>query len=124
MACPAAKSGSVAAECIFCRIVAGAIPAERVYEDDALIAIRDINPQAPTHLLLIPRRHIGSLADLTPADRDLGGALLLAAGALADRLRLVRGFRLVANSGPEGGQTVPHLHLHLLGGRAMGWPPG
>ncbi len=114
----------MAAECIFCRIVAGAIPAERIYEDEALIAIRDINAQAPTHLLLIPRRHIASLAELAPEDRDLAGALLLAARTLAARLGLAQGFRVVANSGPEGGQTVPHLHLHLLGGRPLRWPPG
>lgn len=111
-------------DCLFCRIVAGAVPAERVYEDEALIAIRDIDPQAPTHLLLIPRRHIASLADLDPGDRDLAGALLLAAQTLAQRLSLRRGFRVVANSGPEGGQAVPHVHLHLLGGRPLGWPPG
>lgn len=115
----------MSAECVFCRIASGEIPAERVYEDDGVIAIRDINPQAPVHLLLIPRRHIASLAGVTPADRDLLGALMLLAAALAEREGVRgRGFRLVMNSGAEGGQTVPHLHLHLLGGRAMGWPPG
>lgn len=114
----------MAAECIFCRIVAGAIPADRIFEDDALIAIRDVNPQAPTHVLLIPRRHIASLVDLSSQDRDLAGALLLAARTIAARLGLTKGFRVVANTGLDGGQTVAHLHLHVLGGRPLGWPPG
>ena len=112
-------------ECIFCRIAAGEIPGERIHEDDQMIAIRDINPQAPVHLLLIPKRHIVSLVDLTPSDHALLGSLVFAAVALAEREGLAgRGFRLLVNSGPEGGQTVPHLHFHLLGGRMMGWPPG
>ncbi|HET6781438.1 MAG TPA: histidine triad nucleotide-binding protein [bacterium] len=112
-------------DCIFCRIVSGKIPAQRVYEDEAVLAIRDINPQAPVHLLVLPKKHLASVQDASKQDAPLIGALTLAAVQLARAEGLDhRGFRLVINVGPEGGQTVPHLHMHLLGGRQMKWPPG
>lgn len=110
---------------MFCRIVSGKIPAQRVYEDEAVLAIRDINPQAPVHLLVLPKTHLASVQDASNQDAPLIGALTLAAVQLARTEGLDhRGFRLVINTGPEGGQTVPHLHMHLLGGRQMKWPPG
>jgi histidine triad (HIT) family protein len=112
------------AECLFCRIASGALPAARVYEDDAVLAIRDINPQAPVHVLLLPRRHLTSVVDAA-ADPALLGRLAAAAVEVARREGIAeRGFRLLTNAGPDAGQTVAHLHFHLLGGRAMGWPPG
>lgn len=116
---------AVIESCVFCKIVAGAIPAERVYEDELVLAIRDINPQAPVHLLLLSKRHIRSLLEVSEADVVLLGRIVSTAGELARREGIAeRGFRLVTNVGREGGQTVPHLHFHLLGGRFMGWPPG
>ena len=104
--------------CIFCRIAAGEIPANLVYEDEQVVAFPDIHPQAPTHVLVVPRRHIGSLAELQ--DGDQAGRLLLAVGEVARRQGVAeRGFRTVINTGPEGGQAVPHLHLHLLAGRTF-----
>lgn len=112
-------------ECLFCRIIAGQIPARRVHEDEACIAFEDLNPQAPHHILLIPRRHIANLNDLTPEDDHVVGALHRVAAELATKLGIARnGYRLVTNTGADGGQTVYHLHFHLLGGRALGWPPG
>lgn len=109
--------------CLFCRIVAGEIPATEVYRTPTLVAIRDIGPQAPTHVLVIPRRHIESLNDVE--DGALLGELLLAARHVARAERIDgRGYRVVVNTNAEAGQSVPHLHLHVLGGRAMGWPPG
>lgn len=112
------------ADCLFCRIAAGEIPATKVHEDDLVLAIRDINPQAPTHILVMPREHVASAADLGDADGPLAGRLFAVAAALARDEGLDRGWRLVVNTGPDGGQTVAHLHLHLLGGRRMTWPPG
>ena len=112
------------ADCLFCRIAAGEIPATRVHEDDLVVAIRDLHPQAPTHVLVLPREHVASAADLTDASGPLLGRLFAVAADIARREGLDGGWRLVANVGPDGGQTVPHLHLHLLGGRRMGWPPG
>ena len=112
------------ADCVFCRIIAGEIPAERLHDDDQVIAIRDINPQAPTHILIVPKRHIVSLMDAegTP---NLYARIVEVARTLAQRLGVAdRGFRLLVNTGPEGGQAVPHVHFHLLGGRMMDWPPG
>jgi histidine triad (HIT) family protein len=109
-------------QCIFCRIARGDVPAQVVYEDVDLLAFRDVDPKAPTHVLIVPRAHVASLEELE--DPALGGRLLSAAGIVARAEGLVRGWRLVANVGAEGGQSVHHLHFHLLGGRAMHWPPG
>ena len=111
--------------CLFCRIVTGELPATRVHEDAQSLAFEDIRPQAPTHLVIVPKSHIARVLDVTAAQTPLLGHLVQVANALA-RARGIAddGFRLVVNSGPAGGQTVHHLHLHLLGGRAMQWPPG
>lgn len=110
--------------CIFCKIVAGKIPSTAVYQDEDSYAFADLHPQAPTHVLLVPRKHIGSLADAKPEDTALLGRLLASAAEIARREGLGNGWRVVINSGADGGQTVGHLHLHILGGRGMGWPPG
>ena len=114
----------MATDCLFCKIIAGQIPATVVYRDDRLLAIRDINPVAPTHVLLMPVGHVSSIAEVEAGDSDLIGALHLAAVKIAQQENLSHGYRLVINHGPDGGQTVGHLHLHLIGGRAMHWPPG
>lgn len=111
-------------DCLFCKIVKGEIPAQTLYEDESCLAFADLHPQAPIHLLIIPRRHIGSLAELEPGSAPMVGHLLAVAAELAAKQNLAKGFRIVINTGPEGGQTVGHLHLHLLGGRSMHWPPG
>lgn len=111
-------------DCLFCKIVAGDIPAKRVYEDELSLAFADINPQAPVHLLLIPKEHIQSTAQATAEHGALLGHLLSTAATIAREQHLDRGYRIVINTGDDGGQTVDHLHLHLLGGRAMHWPPG
>ena len=113
------------ADCIFCKIVAGGIPAAKVYEDDRALAFRDINPQAPTHALVIPRKHVASLNEATEDDRDLLGHLLLVAARVAREAGHAEGgFRTVVNTGAQAGQTVFHVHVHVLGGRALTWPPG
>ncbi|MHB1938983.1 MAG: histidine triad nucleotide-binding protein [Acidobacteriaceae bacterium] len=109
--------------CLFCKIVAGEITAKKIFEDDVSIAFADIHPQAPTHFLVIPKKHIDSLAHASSEDKALLGHLTLVATELAKK-SLTKGFRIVVNTGEEGGQTVDHLHLHVLGGRAMHWPPG
>jgi len=112
-------------DCIFCRIAAGEIPAELVYEDELVLGFRDLSPQAPTHVLIIPRKHIPTLNDLQPEDEALVGRLYSAAAQIAAREGLAeRGYRTLINCNADGGQTVFHLHLHLLGGRQMNWPPG
>jgi histidine triad (HIT) family protein len=111
-------------DCLFCKIVAGEIPSERVLETDDVIAFRDIAPRAPTHVLVIPRRHIPDAHALTDEDAPLLASLFAAVRTIAADAGLDRGYRVVTNVGPESGQTVFHLHLHLLGGRAMAWPPG
>jgi histidine triad (HIT) family protein len=111
------------ADCLFCRIAAGEIPSDRVFEDEAVIVFRDISPKAPTHVLAIPRRHLDSVADLTDADGDLVAALFTAMRRVADEAGL-KGYRILSNVGAEAGQSVSHLHFHLLGGRSMAWPPG
>ena len=112
-------------DCVFCKIVAGAIPSQRVYEDDQVLAIRDINPQAPVHVLLLPKRHIASVLEITERHDALLRRIVLAAGTIARQEGIAeRGFRLLTNTGPDGGQAVAHLHFHLLGGRKMEWPPG
>ena len=111
--------------CLFCRIVAGEIPSTKVHEDDLVLAIRDIAPQAPTHVLLMPRRHVSSLADLTDADAALLGRLFAVSAEVARAEGIeADGYRVVSNHGRAAGQSVEHLHLHLLGGRAFAWPPG
>lgn len=112
------------ARTIFKRIIDGEVPAKIVHEDEYCLAFHDVNPQAPTHFLVIPRKEIPSLADATDEDRDLLGHLLLTADQIAKQLNLAEGYRTVINIGGHGGQTVPHLHIHVLGGRALGWPPG
>ena len=109
---------------IFERIIAREIPAEIVFENDSLIAFRDVNPQAPVHILIVPKRVLPRLAEATVADRELLGELLLAAAEIAKKLGLEKGFRVVINSGPDAGESVPHLHVHLLGKRQLSWPPG
>lgn len=111
--------------CLFCRIVAGEIPSTRVAETDDVIAFRDINPRAPTHILVVPRAHIASAVDLSTADGALLGAIFGTAAELARSEGIAEGgYRLVTNVGRWGGQTVDHLHFHLMGGRAFSWPPG
>jgi histidine triad (HIT) family protein len=113
------------ADCLFCRIAAGQIPATIVHEHDAVVAFRDIHPQAPVHVLVIPRAHIAGISGATPADARLLGECLLVAREVAVAEGLAdRGWRLVINSGADAGETVPHLHVHLIGGRPLGWPPG
>ncbi|HEX8254717.1 MAG TPA: histidine triad nucleotide-binding protein [Thermoanaerobaculia bacterium] len=113
------------ANCLFCRIANGEIPAKIVHEDADVVAFHDINPQAPTHILVIPRRHIAMLNDMTEADVAAIGTTVLRATEIARQLRLdSEGYRLVVNNGEAAGQTVFHIHMHLIGGRAFGWPPG
>jgi histidine triad (HIT) family protein len=111
-------------DCLFCRIIAGEAPARRVYESDTIVAFHDINPQAPTHILVVPRKHIAKIAEIGDDDRGLMGDLLLSAKTIAAQEGIEGGFRLVINNGIESGQSVFHIHLHLLGGRRMRWPPG
>jgi len=113
------------ADCLFCKIVAGDIPAEIIYESDLSIAFRDINPKAPTHVLIIPRRHIATINDLDEGDEATVGDLYMAAKAIAAAEGLSdEGYRVVMNCNEAAGQTVFHIHLHLLGGRNLSWPPG
>jgi histidine triad (HIT) family protein len=114
----------MAEKTIFKRIIDREIPADIVYEDDRSLAFRDIKPEAPTHVLIIPKQEIPSLAAATEADAALLGHLLVVARRLADQLALGGGFRVVINAGPDAGQSVDHVHLHLLGGRRLAWPPG
>lgn len=115
----------IAEDCLFCRILSGDIPAEIIHESDTAIAFRDINPQAPTHVLIIPRRHIATINDLEPGDEPVIGSLYLAAKQIAAEEGLAEdGYRVVMNCNEGAGQSVFHLHLHLLGGRRLHWPPG
>jgi len=112
-------------DCLFCRIVSGEINADVIYENDQVIEFRDINPQAPTHVLVIPRKHIATVNELEDVDRDIAGALHLAARDIAKQEGIAEdGFRTVMNCNSAAGQTVFHIHLHVLGGRELGWPPG
>lgn len=112
-------------KCLFCRIAEGEIPAKKYYEDADTVAFYDVNPQAPTHLLVVPRKHIESLDQLTEADTATIGTVMVRAAILARDLHLNDdGYRVVINTGPAAGQTVFHIHAHLLGGRSLGWPPG
>ena len=110
--------------CLFCKIIDGSIPSKAVYEDELCYAFADIHPQAPVHVLVAPREHIASLDDIAKADGKLLGHLLWAAAEIAREKALAKGYRLVVNTGEDGGQTVDHLHVHLLGGRSLTWPPG
>lgn len=112
------------ADCIFCRIAAGEIPSNKLYEDDQLLAFYDLDPQAPTHFLVIPKDHIASAAEITPQNSAVVAHIYEVIARLAAELGLEQGFRVVTNCGPQGGQTVPHLHFHVLAGRDMTWPPG
>lgn len=109
---------------IFSKIIRKEIPADIVYEDELCLAFRDVNPQAPVHVLIIPKKPIPSLAAATPEDHSLLGHLLIKVKQIAEQLGLDNGYRVVTNCGEDGGQTVYHLHLHLLGGRPLAWPPG
>jgi histidine triad (HIT) family protein len=112
-------------DCLFCRIIAGELPAAQVYSDDSVVAIRDIAPQAPTHILLLSRKHIASVGEVGKADAGLIEKICAVGAELAKREGIATdGYRLVVNVGRNGGQTVDHLHVHLLGGRPMAWPPG
>ncbi len=111
-------------ECVFCKIARGEMPTELLLETENLVAFRDLNPQAPTHILVIPKKHIASLDQANKEDRNLLGDLMLATKTLAQREKLTAGYRLVLNIGSQGGQSVPHLHFHVLGGRSLQWPPG
>lgn len=111
--------------CLFCRMVAGEIPVSKVYEDDELLAFNDINPQAPLHVLIVPKRHIPTLNDLTAGDDGIVGTMVRRAGIIAKEHGYDgRGYRTVFNTNSEAGQSVFHIHLHLLAGRGLGWPPG
>ena len=111
-------------DCLFCKIIAGQIPAKKVYEDDKVFAFEDINPQAPTHVLIIPKKHIVGLKEAQPEDAELLGYMQLIAAKLGRERRIEEGYRTVYNVGPGAGQSVFHIHLHLIGGRPLRWPPG
>jgi len=112
-------------DCLFCKILDGDIPCDRVYENDQVVAFRDVNPQAPTHILVIPRKHIPTVNDLIDDDKKIVGEMLLAAQTIAKQEGIEEsGYRLVMNCNEGAGQTVFHIHLHILGGRSMNWPPG
>ncbi|HCA71927.1 MAG TPA: histidine triad nucleotide-binding protein [Ruminococcaceae bacterium] len=111
-------------DCVFCKIASGEIPSTRVYEDDLCVAFKDLEPQAPVHLLIIPREHITSVAEVTPENSSIVAHIFEVAAKLAKENHLEKGWRIVSNIGEDGGQTVKHMHFHLLGGRPMAWPPG
>lgn len=112
-------------ECLFCKIIAGEIPSSKVYEDDLVYAFNDISPAAPTHVLIIPKKHISSANELNEENAAIVSHIFLVAAKIAGQLGIAEnGYRIVNNCGKDGGQTVGHLHFHLLGGRNLGWPPG
>ena len=111
-------------DCLFCRIIAGEIPSKKVYEDDHTYAFEDINPQAPTHVLVVPKKHVRGLKEALVEDAEMIGRCHLAAAHIARQRSIEDGYRTVLNIGPRAGQSVFHLHVHLLGGRRLGWPPG
>jgi histidine triad (HIT) family protein len=112
-------------DCLFCKMVSGEIAPDKVFEDDDVLAFRDINPQAPTHVLVVPKRHVATLNELDGESAGLVGKMVLAAAEVARREGFAeQGYRTIMNCNADGGQTVFHIHLHLLGGRVMGWPPG
>ncbi|MHB1455434.1 MAG: histidine triad nucleotide-binding protein [Armatimonadota bacterium] len=111
--------------CVFCKIISGEIPAKKAYEDESILAFYDVNPAAPVHLLVIPKKHIGSVEGIGSADHRTVYQILCVINRLAAETGVSdSGYRIVINNGPDGGQSVPHLHFHLLGGRSMSWPPG
>nr|MBN1229928.1 histidine triad nucleotide-binding protein [Anaerolineae bacterium] len=110
--------------CIFCKIIEGKAPAKIVYESDQVVAFHDIHPKAPVHILIVPRKHIPRIADLEPEDHGIMGEVIGAAKAVAEQFGVGDGFRLVVNNGAIAGQSVFHIHFHLLAGRCLGWPPG
>jgi histidine triad (HIT) family protein len=111
-------------DCLFCKFVRGEIAPKKILEDEHVLAFHDINPQAPIHVLVVPKEHVASLADFKPEHAALGGRLLLAAAQVAEKLGARGGYRCVVNTGPDAGQTVHHVHLHVLAGRSLSWPPG
>jgi len=112
-------------DCVFCKIASGEIPSKKVYSDDEFYAFRDLNPQAPVHILLVPRKHVDRIVEFGDTDAPLIGRMLLVANKIAESEGLVdKGFRYVLNCNEQGGQTVFHVHVHILGGRFLGWPPG
>jgi histidine triad (HIT) family protein len=111
-------------DCLFCRIIRGEIPAKKVYEDDHTYAFEDISPQAPTHVLIVPKKHLAGLKEATPEDASLIGLCHLSAARIAQQRGIENGYRTVLNVGPGAGQSVFHMHVHLLGGRSLSWPPG
>ena len=120
----ATDSSKMTAKTIFKRIIDGEIPAKILHQDERCLAFHDVAPQAPIHVLIIPKKEIPSVAELADDETELAGHLLQTARRLAEQLGLEKGYRIVINTGADGGQSVPHLHLHLLGGRGLGWPPG
>jgi histidine triad (HIT) family protein len=113
-----------ATDCLFCRIIRGEIPSKQVYEDDSVFAFEDIDPKAPTHVLIIPKKHFAGLKEAEADDAELIGRCHLAAAEIARQRNIEQGYRTVLNVGPGAGQSVFHLHVHLLGGRSLSWPPG
>lgn len=111
-------------DCVFCKIANGEIPSKKAYEDDKVLAFYDLDPQAPVHILIIPKEHIQSVEEITPQNSAIVTHIFEVAAKLAKENNLTDGFRVVSNVGKDGGQSVPHLHFHLLGGRSMKWPPG
>ena len=111
-------------DCLFCKIARGDIPSQKVFEDDRILAFYDVSPQAPVHVLIIPKEHIDSMDALSAEQESLAGYMLRITRDIAKDLNLAEGYRAVINTGADGGQTVPHLHIHLLGGRELQWPPG
>lgn len=111
-------------DCIFCKIASGEIPSTKVYEDDLVCAFNDLEPQAPTHILVIPKKHIAHIDEMSEDDKELIGHIYFVIGKLSQKLGLENGFRVVLNNGKDGGQSVNHVHFHLLGGRSLQWPPG
>lgn len=111
------------ADCLFCKIISGEIPSAKVYEDDTVLAFKDVDPQAPVHVLIVPKEHIASALELDESNSAVVAHIFEVAAKVSRELGLENGFRIVNNCGADGGQSVPHLHFHLLGGRPMGWPP-